>query len=132
MSDSSRRFLEIYLKRVRAAARVRGDPRPRKHAGGRPLGVRRGESCSAAGRPATGRRLREMAYFQAHLQELLQQHEGQVALVYEDELLGTFSSFEEAFSAAMQRVCNRPVLIRPITRDEAEAQFPALTLGLIG
>ena len=74
---------------------------------------------------------RETAHFESHKDELLQHYRGQFALIHDDELLGTFTRFEEAFGGGDKRVGNRPFLIKPIVDDEAQVQFPALVSGMI-
>jgi hypothetical protein len=75
---------------------------------------------------------KESAYFDAHRDEWLQHYRGQFALVYGEELLGTFTQFDEAFVAGVERIGNRPFLIRQITDQPASIQFPALVVGMIG
>jgi len=74
----------------------------------------------------------EMAYFEAHRDEWLEHHRGQFALIYGDELLGTYATFEEAFEAGVTRLGNQSFLIRQITEENPSVQFPALVAGMIG
>jgi hypothetical protein len=73
----------------------------------------------------------ELAYYQAHKQELLASHRGQFALIHGNELLGIFPRFEEAFEAGVGKLGNRPFLIQPIMDEDTEVQFPALAVGMI-
>ena len=73
----------------------------------------------------------ELAYFEAHRQELLQHHEGAFALVKGEELIGTFTTFAEAFDAGIARFGNVSFLIKPITAAESLAQAPALYTGVL-
>jgi hypothetical protein len=74
---------------------------------------------------------RETAYFEAHKADLLDHHAGQFAVVFEDALIGVFGQFDEAYNEGVQRLGNRPFLIRQIVEDEAPVQFPALCVGMI-
>jgi hypothetical protein len=74
---------------------------------------------------------RETAYFESHKSEMLQHYLGQFALIHGDDLLGTFTRFEEAFDEGIKRLGNHPFLIRQVVEDEAPVQFPALVLGMI-
>ena len=73
----------------------------------------------------------ELAYFEAHKPDLLANHRGKFALIHEDQLLGTFDHFEEAFEVGVRQLGNRPFLIQPITDEPVTAQIPALTVGVI-
>jgi hypothetical protein len=74
----------------------------------------------------------ETAYFEEKKAEWLQHYTGQFALVHGDELLGTFTQFDEAFDAGVKRLGNQPFLIKQIVETETPVQFPALVVGMIG
>lgn len=74
---------------------------------------------------------RELAAFEARKPELLRHHGGQFAVIHGDELLGTYTTFNEAFEAGVRAVGNRPFLVKEIVDQEAQAQFPALLAGMI-
>jgi len=74
---------------------------------------------------------RELAYFEAHKSELLSTYQGQFALIYGDELLGTYTRFEEAFEAGVARLGNESFLVQPIVENAGQVQFPALAVGLL-
>jgi hypothetical protein len=73
----------------------------------------------------------ESAYFDAHRAELLKHYRGQFALIHGDDLLGTFTTFEEAFAEGVARLGNQPFLIRPVAEDGQTIQYPALVVGMI-
>ena len=73
----------------------------------------------------------ELAYFQAHKQELLANHRGQFALIHGSKLLGIFPRFEDAFEAGVRQIGNQPFLVQPIMDEPAKVQFPALAVGMI-
>lgn len=74
---------------------------------------------------------RENSYFSEHRDDLLAHHEGQFVLIHGDELIGSYQSYDDAFTAGIQGIGNQPFLIRQVLANEPPAQFPALTLGLI-
>ena len=73
----------------------------------------------------------ELRYFEAHKKEWLQHYKGQFALVKGEELLGTFTSFEEAFDAGIEKVGNQPLLIKQVLDKDPEVQYPALAVGVL-
>jgi hypothetical protein len=74
----------------------------------------------------------ESAFFDAHKDEWLQHYRGQYALVHGDKLLGTFTQFDEAFAAGVERLGNQPFLIRQVTDENQNIQYPALVVGMLG
>jgi hypothetical protein len=74
---------------------------------------------------------RELTYFDSQKAELLKHYAGQFALIHGDELLGTFTRFEEAYEEGVKRVGSEPFLIRQVLENEPHVQFPALVLGMI-
>ena len=75
----------------------------------------------------------EQAFFVMHRDEWVQHYRGQFALIYGQELLGTYTLFNEAFEAGVQRLGNRAFLVRKIVPadEDQQAQFPALVAGVI-
>jgi hypothetical protein len=73
----------------------------------------------------------EVRYFESRLGEWLALYKGQFAVVKEDQLMGTFTKFEEAFDAGVQLYGTQSFLIRQIDRKQPVAQYPALVLGLL-
>ncbi len=74
---------------------------------------------------------RELAYFESQLPELLKHNKGQFAVIKDETLLGTYTTFDEAFDAGVREWGTAPFLIREITEDQPKADFPALTVGLL-
>lgn len=74
---------------------------------------------------------KELEYFKSHLDELMAHSPGQFALIKDDELLGTFSEFDDAFKHGVDTLGNVPFLVRKISEIEPEIQVPALVLGLL-
>ena len=74
---------------------------------------------------------RELAYYQAHRDELLSRYAGQFVVIHDDQVIGTFTTEEEAYAAGLLRVGNKPFLIRRVMKDDPEVQYPALTVGMI-
>jgi hypothetical protein len=73
----------------------------------------------------------ELAYFEARRQDLVQHHEGKFALIKGRELIGTYTTFAEAFEAGVARLGNVPFLIKPVTAVDSLAQVPALYTGVL-
>ena len=73
----------------------------------------------------------EVEYFQERKEELLQKSQGQFALIRGRELLGTFTTYAEAYEAGVERFGNAPMLIRRITKEDPTEQVPALMHGLL-
>jgi len=74
---------------------------------------------------------KELAYFEAHKDDLLTKYRGQFALIYGEELLGTYTRFEEAFEAGVGRLGNQSFLVQLIADNAGRAQFPALAVGML-
>jgi hypothetical protein len=73
----------------------------------------------------------EQAFFQQRKEDLLLHYAGQFALIKGETLAGTYTTFNEAFDAGVARFGNVPFLIKPVVRDEDEAQIPALFVGMV-
>jgi predicted ferric reductase len=73
----------------------------------------------------------ELEFFTQHKDEWLRYYKGQFALVKGEELIGTFTTRTEAFSAGIGRLGNVPFLIKVVSEEEETVQFPALTVGMI-
>lgn len=75
---------------------------------------------------------KELAYFKKHKKELLENYEGQFVLIRGKELVGSFTTEQEAYEEGVKRFGNEAFLIKEVTAGEEEtAYFPALTLGLV-
>ena len=74
---------------------------------------------------------RELAYFTTHKADLLSKYRGQYALIHGEELLGTYTQFEEAFAAGVARLGNESFLVQPIIEEDVQIQFPALVVGML-
>lgn len=74
---------------------------------------------------------KELRYFEAHKAELLKHHENQFVLIKGEQLVGAFTTPQEAYQAGIQQFGNQPFLIKQVTKEDVTAYFPALTLGLI-
>jgi hypothetical protein len=73
----------------------------------------------------------ELEYFEERRRAWLATLEGQFALIRGPELIGTYSTFSEAYTAGVERFGNVPMLIRQIVAEDPEHQAPALQHGLI-
>jgi len=74
---------------------------------------------------------RELAFFQSKRNEWLQHYAGQYALVKDDTLVKTFTSFDEAYSAGVERFGSEPFLVKQILEQEPEQSTPALFVGAL-
>ena len=75
----------------------------------------------------------ELAFYEAHKDEYLKYYGGQWVVIYDNKLVGAYSTEEQAYNAALAKVGNFPVLIQHVSReDEPVEAIPALSIGLIG
>lgn len=74
---------------------------------------------------------KELAYFNAHREELVSHYEGQFVLIKDDSYLGSFTTEAEAYEEGLKRLGNQPFLIKRVTKKEEFDRAPALVLGLI-
>ncbi len=73
----------------------------------------------------------EIRYFEAHREELLEHYRGQFAVVKGECLLGTFTTFAEAFNSGVAELGNEPFLVKEVTEEDELAAFPALSVGIV-
>ncbi len=73
----------------------------------------------------------ELEFYRSQKQVLLQTHERQFAVIKDTKLLGTYTTFEEAFNAGVAAVGTEPFLIQQILEQEEVMQNPALSVGMI-
>ena len=73
----------------------------------------------------------ELEFFNSHKEEYLKHYTGQFALVKDKELIGTYTTWEEAFNDGIERFGNVQFLIRPIQEEDEIIQLPTLLVGAI-
>ena len=73
----------------------------------------------------------ELQYYEEQKAELLKHYEGQFALIRGAELVGTFTTHEEAFTAGVENFGNVPFLIQTIEEETEFIQHPSLAVGII-
>jgi len=73
----------------------------------------------------------EITYFEEHKAEWLVIYKDKFALIKDRELLGTFTTHDEAYQHGVDKLGNQPFLIKKVIEEEELVQFPALTVGLI-
>jgi hypothetical protein len=73
----------------------------------------------------------ELQYFGSIKGDLLEHHKGKFALIKGRELIDTFTTWEEAFNAGVERLGNVAFLIKQVQGEEENVQFPALVVGAI-
>ncbi len=74
----------------------------------------------------------EIDYFEAHREELLAKHRHQFVVVKGSELIGAFSTDEEAITEGARRFGLESFLVRKVEESEEPINIPALTLGILG
>lgn len=74
---------------------------------------------------------RELEHFLSIKEELLKHYKGQFVLIKDKEVIGTYTTWEEAFNEAVEKFGNVPFLIKPVQEKEETIQFPALLVGAI-
>lgn len=73
----------------------------------------------------------ELEYFKSIKEDLLKHHKNKFALIKGSELADTFTTWDEAFNAGLDRFGNVPFLIKVIQEKEESVQFPAFVVGAI-
>jgi hypothetical protein len=71
----------------------------------------------------------ELNYFQANKADLLAHHAGKFALVHGQALVGTYTSFNEAFEEGVKQFGTEPFLVQHISDQPDQIQYPALIVG---
>ncbi len=74
---------------------------------------------------------RELKTYEQHKDDLLAHNDGQYVVIFGDQIIGAFSTFEEAYKAGVAKCGTLPFLMQPVTKHQALIQFPALTVGMI-
>jgi len=73
----------------------------------------------------------ELEYFVSVKEDLLKHHRNQYVLIKGKGLVGTYSTFEEAFNDGVKQLGNVPFLVRQVQEKDEVVQFPALAVGAI-
>jgi hypothetical protein len=73
----------------------------------------------------------EVEFYNSQKKDWLRHYEGKFALIKGRELLGTYTTWQEAFSDGVQKLGNVPFLIRQVQEKDEIVQFPALAVGAI-
>ncbi len=74
---------------------------------------------------------RELRFFESKKRELLSLYQGQFAVIKGERLVGTYTTFQEAFEAGVKEFGTAPFLIRQVVEKEQVLQYPALSVGMI-
>jgi len=74
---------------------------------------------------------KEIKYFEANKKKWLTHNKNQFSLIKNEKLVGMYTTFDEAFDAGVSLYGNQAFLIKQVVEKEPEAQFPALTVGLL-
>jgi hypothetical protein len=73
----------------------------------------------------------ELDFYNRHKQEYLGVYKNQFVLVKGEDLIGAFTTEEEAYRAGVERFGNQPFLIKQVRDNDNTVSFPALTVGAI-
>lgn len=73
----------------------------------------------------------ELAYFEAHREELLKQHPGKYALIKCSKCIGTYDSEKNAYDEGARLYGNDAFLIHRILAEDIVGENPAYHLGLL-
>lgn len=73
----------------------------------------------------------ELGFYNNQKGELLKHYRGQFALIKGKELIGTYTTWEEAFNDAVEKFGNELFLIKPVQEEDEFVQFPALLVGAV-
>lgn len=73
----------------------------------------------------------ELATFDELRDKLVASHEGQYALIHDGDLLGTYTTFAEAYEAGVRSHGLAPFLVRQIAQEDPKVFLPALNAGVI-
>ena len=73
----------------------------------------------------------EVRHFETVREELVRTHDGQFALVKDDQLEGVFTTFVEAYEAGVRRHGTKPFMVRQIAAEDTAVLLPALNAGVI-
>lgn len=74
---------------------------------------------------------KELAYFEQRKADLLAHNRGQFAVIKDDQLLGTFTTFTEAFAAGVKAWGNMSFLVKEVAPETEPVQSPALSVGML-
>lgn len=73
----------------------------------------------------------EIEYFEKNKDRLLAEHAGKFAVILNNELLGTYDSLENAYTAGVEAYGDRQFLVRKVSMSEPDLTNLALMHGLI-
>jgi hypothetical protein len=74
---------------------------------------------------------KERKYFETHRAEWLKKHPDKFVLVKGEELIGVFSTQQEALVEGARRFGTEAFLVRQVEESEQLVYIPALTLGIL-
>ena len=73
----------------------------------------------------------ELRFFESKKEEWLEKHRGRYVLIKGEELMGVFTSLEDAYNEGVKQYGNQPFFIKQVTEVENIEQVPSLMLGII-
>lgn len=73
----------------------------------------------------------ELEFYNSQKEEWLKYYHGHFALIKGKKLIGTYTTWEEAFKDGVNKLGNVPFLIKQVQEKDEFVQFPALIVGAI-
>ena len=74
---------------------------------------------------------KELQYFEKIKADLLKTNQGEFALIKDETLAGTFTTFEEAYGAGVEKFQDSPFLVKQVLEQESPENLPALVHSLL-
>ncbi len=74
---------------------------------------------------------KELSFFEKHRTEWLEHYSGKFALIKDNGLLGTYTTWDEAFTEGVSQLGNVPFLIKQVREEDESVQFPVLAVGAL-
>lgn len=74
---------------------------------------------------------KELEYFNKNLDEWLNHYENKYALIYNEKLVDTFTTEDEAYKKGIEKFGEVDILVRLIIKNQPVAKTPALFAGVV-
>lgn len=74
---------------------------------------------------------KELKFFERNKSRLLKNYLGQFVLIKDNDLIGAYTTEEEAYKAGIEKFGNTPFLIKQVLKEEPTYAIPALNVGLV-
>lgn len=74
---------------------------------------------------------KELQFFERNKKRFLKNYLNQFVLIKDNQLIGAYTTEEEAYKSGIEKFGNTPFLIKQVLKEEPTFAIPALTVGLI-